>query len=88
MSKKTAPAVPETLVYCGPAIRGIAAQYTAFSGGLPAAITAQCEKTPALRSLLVPPEKLAETRAALRDPDSVACMIYASVLESIRKGGN
>lgn len=77
MSKKqNTPAEPETLIYCGPSLRGIAPQYTAFTGGLPEELRVQCGKTPALRALLVTPDKLAETRAALRDPDSALSTIF------------
>ncbi len=85
MSKKqNTPAVPEVVVYCGPAIRGIAAQYTAFTGGLPDAVQQQCEKTPALRALLVSPEKLSQMRTALNDPNSAESMIYAQLLTDMK----
>ena len=85
MSKKqTPPAEPETVVYCGPAIRGIAPQFTAFTGGVPDAVRQQCEKTPALRALLTTPDKLAHVRAELRDPDSALSMIYAQVASDMK----
>lgn len=85
MSKKqSAPAMPEVVVYCGPAIRGIAAQYTAFTDGLPDAVQQQCEKTPALRTFLVPPEKLSQMRTVLNDPNSAESMIYAQVLTEMK----
>ena len=50
------------VVYCGPTVRGVAKQYTVFSGGIPEALEDFSERHPEVKALLVPVEQFAETR--------------------------
>lgn len=56
---------PTAVVYCGPRIQGIAAQYQVFIGGLPEQLTVAIEKRPVLGALIVPLAEMAEARKAI-----------------------
>lgn len=56
---------PAAVVYCGPKIPGIAAQYQVFTGGLPEQLKAAIEKKPVLGALIVPLAEMAEARKAI-----------------------
>ena len=84
---KSATAVPETVVYCGPAIRGIARQYTAFTGGLPQALEQLCAAHPILWELIVPVDRFAEMRRALQAEDSKETMLYNTITVNLRREG-
>ena len=75
-TKSTKPALPETVVYCGPTLRGIAKQYTPYTDGLPDALEQLCARVPLLRELIVPLSKLADERAALNTSGSRESMIF------------
>lgn len=48
MTKKTTRKAAEaagTVVYCGPSIRGVARQYTAYNNGIPQGLKEAAEKT-------------------------------------------
>ena len=51
-------------VYCGPSIRGVIRQYTSFTGELPDRM-----KKPMVKSLIVPYDKVAQTRERMERPD-------------------
>lgn len=72
----TKPAQPETVVYCGPTLRGIAKQYTPFTDGLPESLRQQCEKIPLLHELIVPIDQLSATKSAINTFGSKARMVY------------
>ena len=46
-----------TRVYCGPSVRGVARQYTSFSGELPESMKRFIEQHPMAESLIVPYDK-------------------------------
>lgn len=50
------------VVYCGPTVRGVAKQYTVFSGGIPEALEDFSERHPEVKALLVPVEQFAENQ--------------------------
>lgn len=79
-----APVVLERLIYIGPGFRGVA-QGTIYLGELPENLKDAIEKEPAIRELLVSPEKLVESQKSLRDPDSGLSKLYHYV-ESRKKG--
>lgn len=56
-------------VYCGPSIRGVARQYTSFIGELPEPMLRLIEQHPAVQNLIVPYDKVAETRERMERPD-------------------
>ena len=55
--------------YCGPSVRGVARQYTSFSGELPESMKRFIEQHPMAESLIVPYDKVAETRARMEQPE-------------------
>ena len=61
MTKKTTRKAAEaagTVVYCGPSIRGVARQYTAYNNGIPQGLKEATEKNKILAALIVPLEEL------------------------------
>ena len=56
---------PTAVVYCGPKIPGIAAQYQVFTGGLPEQLNAAIKQKPVLGALIVPLAEMAEARKAI-----------------------
>lgn len=56
-------------VYCGPSVRGVARQYTSFTGELPEPMKKLVEQHPAVQNLIVPYDKVAETRERMERPD-------------------
>lgn len=60
--KATVVEKPTAVVYCGPKIPGIAAQYQVFTGGLPEQLNAAIKQKPVLGALIVPVAEMAEAR--------------------------
>ena len=71
-----AAAEPEAQVYCGPSVRGVARQYTVYSGGLPEAVKGFIDKHPIASQLIVPVSKFPEMRTELETKGSRAMLIY------------
>ena len=57
-----------TRVYCGPSVRGVARQYTCFTGDRPEQMKKFIEQHPMAESLIVPYDKVAQTRANMECP--------------------
>ena len=71
MTKKTTRKAAEaagTVVYCGPSIRGVARQYTAYNNGIPQGLKEAAEKNKILAALIVPLEELPAPREPRRQP--------------------
>ena len=69
MTKKTTRKAAEaagTVVYCGPSIRGVARQYTAYNNGIPQGLKEATEKNKILAALIVPLEELPERQKSGR----------------------
>ena len=81
--EKQAAKKPQTVVYCGPSVRGIAKQYTVYHGGLPAALVTFLAKHPAAQCLCVPLEEFAATRAGLNTKGSTQEIMYKTVLNEL-----
>lgn len=81
--EKRAAHKPETLVYCGPTVRGVAKQFTVYADKLPAALVTFLAKHPAAQSLCVPLDEFAETRKGLNTKGSVQEMLYRTVLKEL-----
>ena len=61
MTKRTTRTAAEaagTVVYCGPSIKGVAKQFTAYNNGIPEGLKAATEKNKVLAALIVPLEDL------------------------------
>lgn len=66
----------EAQVYCGPSVKGVARQYTVYSGGLPEAVKGFIDKHPIASKLIVPVSRFPEMRTELETKDSGAMLIY------------
>ncbi|MGB8452732.1 MAG: hypothetical protein WCD89_10395 [Anaerocolumna sp.] len=52
----------ETLVYCGPTIKGIVTQFAHYNNGLPKKLNEYSQQNKAIMRLIVPIEKFVETK--------------------------
>lgn len=66
----------EHKVYCGPSVKGVARQYTVYSGGLPETVKTFIEKHPLAGQLIVPVSKFAGMRTKLEIKGSKEMLIY------------
>ena len=67
------------VVYCGPTVRGVAKQYTVFSGGIPEALEDFSERHPEVKALLVPVEQFAETRRQMETAGTAEAILYHKI---------
>lgn len=58
---------PTTVVYVGPSIVGVVKQNTIFNNGVPKALAAAVEETPAMAGLIVELEQLPQALKQLRE---------------------
>lgn len=77
-TKKAAEAAG-TVVYCGPSIKGVARQFTAYTNGVPAGLKAEAEKNKVLAALIVPLEDLPEAMRQLRQKSGRIYTLYKAV---------
>ena len=67
------------VVYCGPTVRGVAKQYTVFSGGIPEALEAFIAIHPEAGVLVVDVERFAETRKRLETAGTAEAILYGKI---------
>ena len=77
-TKKAAEAAG-TVVYCGPSIKGVARQYTAYNNGIPEGLKQAEEKIKILAALIVPLEDLPEAMRQLRQKSGRIDTLYKAV---------
>lgn len=77
-TKKAAEAAG-TVVYCGPSIKGVARQYTAYNNGIPEGLKQAAEKNKILAALIVPLEDLPEAMRQLRQRSGRIHTLYKAV---------
>lgn len=77
-TKKAAEAAG-TVVYCGPSIKGVARQYTAYNNGIPEGLKQAAEKNKVLTALIVPLEDLPEAMRQLRQKSGRIHTLYKAV---------
>ena len=65
-----------TVVYCGPPIKGVARQFTAYNNGIPEGLKAATEKNKVLGALIVPLEDLPEAMRQLRQKSGRIYTLY------------
>lgn len=70
---------PKPCVYCGPSVRGVARQYTVYTGGIPEALREFIQKHPAARGLVVGMSKFAETRENLGKRGTAETALYEKI---------
>ena len=78
MTKRTSKAAEAagTVVYCGPSIKGVAKQFTAYNNGIPEGLKAATEKNKVLAALIVPLEDLPEAMRQLREKTGPIYALY------------
>ena len=81
MTKRTSKAAGAagTVVYCGPAIKGVARQFTAYNNGIPEGLKAATEKNKVLAAMIVPLEELPEAMRQLRQKSGRIYTLYKAV---------
>ena len=81
MTKRTSKAAGAagTVVYCGPSIKGVARQYTAYNNGIPEGLKQAAEKNKILAALIVPLEDLPEAMRQLRQKSGRIYTLYKAV---------
>lgn len=70
---------PKPCVYCGPSVRGVARQYTVYSGTVPEALVKFIEEHPAARGLMVSVESFAKTRSNLGKSGTAEAILYHKI---------
>ncbi len=81
MTKRTSKAAGDagTVVYCGPSIKGVARQFTAYNNGIPEGLKAATEKNKVLAAMIVPLEELPEAMRQLRQKSGRIYTLYKAV---------
>lgn len=75
-----------SLIYCGPNLpKAFLTQFTVFQNGIPKMLDEHIGKCPAIKHLLVPVEKLADTLAATNQ-SGTAQSIWFRQIEAYKKG--
>ncbi len=77
-TKKAAEAAG-TVVYCGPPIKSVARQFTAYNNGIPEGLKQAAEKNKILAALIVPLEDLPEAMRQLRQKSGRIHTLYKAV---------
>jgi predicted transcriptional regulator len=83
LSRKSATKAAEprqTVIYCGPTIKGVINQNAVFSNGLPKAIKDLSSAFKPFGRLIVPVDKLTITKSAIQQKGSVENISYCEVL--------
>ncbi|MCM1295493.1 MAG: hypothetical protein NC311_08105 [Muribaculaceae bacterium] len=70
---------PKPCVYCGPSVRGVARQYTVYSGSIPEPLRAFIEEHPAARGLMVSVQSFAKTRSNLGKRGTAEAVLYEKI---------
>lgn len=73
------PTYPKPCVYCGPSVRGVARQYTVYSGALPAALEEFVKAHPAVRGLIVSVNQFARVRSNLEKSGTAEAILYQKI---------
>ncbi len=66
-------------VYCGPTVRGVAKQYTVYSGKIPAELEAFIKTHPEAAGLVVPVESFAQTRKKMETAGTAENILYHKI---------
>lgn len=79
--------MPKTVIWLGPAIKGIVSKNKIFNNGLNTELEEFCKKYPAAECLIVNIKDTADARRELKDGDSVRSVCYGNVLKTARQEG-
>lgn len=66
-------------VYCGPSVRGVAKQYTVFTGETPELLAGFVKKHPAAGALIVPIDRFADVRRKLETAGTAEAILYKQI---------
>lgn len=80
---KSAADEAKTVVYCGPSVRGVVRQYTVFEGEIPSYLLRLINNHPAVNALVVPVEKMAETRAKVEQTGTAESILFKKIKSEI-----
>jgi len=70
---------PKPCVYCGPSVRGVARQYTVYTGGIPEALREFVQEHPAARGLVVSVNNFPATRVNLGKHGTAETALYEKI---------
>jgi uncharacterized membrane protein YqiK len=73
----------EAYVYCAPSVKGVARQFTIFTGERPEYLKRFVEEHPIANALIVPVSEFAETRRKLEIKDSPEAILYKQIKSEI-----
>ena len=82
MTKRTTRKAAEaagTVVYCGPSIKGVAKQFTAYNNRIPEGLKAATEKNKVLAALIVPWRTCRSYAASCARNPAVSTPLYKAV---------
>lgn len=71
--------LPDPCVYCGPSVRGVARQFTVYTGGIPDALKEFIREHRAAKGLLVGVERFAQVRTRLETPGTAEAILFGKV---------
>lgn len=66
-------------VYCGPSVPGVVRQYTVYTGEIPDALKTFIGEHPAVRGLIVPVERFAQTRKRMETAGTAEAILYQTI---------
>lgn len=71
---------PENCVYCGPSVKGVAKQYTVYTGGnIPAPLRDFIQKHPAAKGMVVTIGCFAKMRERLETPGTAEALLFQQI---------
>ena len=71
---------PDPCVYCGPSVKGVAKQYTVYTGGgVPKALRDFVQQHPAARGLVTTIGRFAKVRERLETPGTAENLLFRQV---------
>lgn len=71
--------LPDPCVYCGPSVRGVARQFTVYTGGIPDALKEFIKEHRAAKGLLVSVARFAQVRTRLETPGTGEFILFRKV---------
>lgn len=77
---------PQTVVYCGPTVRGVAQQFSVFTGGLPQRVQDFVTEHPMAAGLIVPLEEFAATRLRISKGEGAECIFINALKKELEEG--
>ncbi len=70
---------PKPCVYCGPSVKGVARQYTVYTGEVPSALVEFIKEHPEARGLVVSVDRFAEVRKNLGVSGTAEAILFQKI---------